>query len=491
MSKRRILVVDDEPGIREGCRRVLTAEGHEVDVAEDGRPGLDMYRSDGYDLVLVDLHMPGMSGMELLNALRERDREAVAVVITAYASLDTAVEATKRGAYDYLAKPFTPDELAAVVSRALEHRRLLVEARELREQRQRDLLALAGEQSRLRTVIDCMSDGLLVMNREGQLALFNPAALRLLGVPELPLQAPVSECLGCPELAELMERALMSKTTGRASQEISLNSGGHESVVLATVAPVADEAGEWLGVVAVLRDLTAAKEIQRLKASFVSMVSHELRAPLAAVRGYLDVILGGFTSGDPEKERKMQERMRLRTDALLALVEDLLTMSRLEQANQSHTLEPVSVEDAVSDVLHLFEAEAQTNGVSLHAKLSPESLTVMADGEELRRVLTNLVSNAIKYNREGGSVTVDAEPVGATVRISVTDTGMGIPAECLPKLGQEFYRVKTARTRHIAGTGLGLSVVKRIVEAHHGRLDAASQQGKGSTFTVFLPRPGT
>jgi two-component system phosphate regulon sensor histidine kinase PhoR len=186
----------------------------------------------------------------------------------------------------------------------------------------------------------------------------------------------------------------------------------------------------------------------------------------------------------------MQERMRLRTDALLALVDDLLTMSRLEQVNQSHTLEPVSVEDAVSDVLHLFEAEAEMNGVSLHAKLGPESLTVMADGEELRRVLTNLISNAIKYNRESGSVTVDAEPVGATVRISVTDTGMGIPAECVPKLGQEFYRVKTARTRHIVGTGLGLSVVKRIVEAHHGRLEVASQQGEGSTFTVFLPRSG-
>jgi two-component system phosphate regulon sensor histidine kinase PhoR len=490
MSKRRILVVDDEAGIREGCRRVLASEGHDVDVAEDGKPGLDMYRSDGYDLVLVDLHMPGMSGMELLNALRERDREAVTVVITAYASLDTAVEATKRGSYDYLAKPFTPDELTAVVSRALEHRRLLVEARELREQRQRDLLALAGEQSRLRTVIDCMSDGLLVMNRESQLALFNPAALRLLGLPELPLQAPVSECLGCRELSELMQRALTSKTSERASQEISLNSGGQESVVLATVAPVADEAGAWLGVVAVLRDVTTAKEIQRLKASFVSMVSHELRAPLAAVRGYLDVILGGFTGGNPEKERTMHERMRLRTDALLALVDDLLTMSRMEQTNQSHTLERVSVDEAVSDILPLFEAEAQTNGVSLHATPSPESLTVMADGEELRRLLTNLVSNAIKYNQRGGSVTIQAEPVGATVRVSVTDTGIGIPAECLPKLGQEFYRVKTPVTRRITGTGLGLAVVKRIVEGHNGRLEVTSECGRGSTFTIFLPRPG-
>ena len=300
MSATRILVIDDEAGIREGCRRVLTGEGFEVDMAPDGEAGLGLFRAGQYDLMLVDLRMPGLSGMELLGALRGLDPDAVAVIITAYASLDTAVEATKRGAYDYLAKPFTPDELTAVTTRALAHRRLLVEARKLREQRERDLLALAGEQSRLRTIIDCMADGLLVINRDRQVVLFNPAALRILRQDGLPVGALASECLNVPELVAVIETTLQTQASTRTQREFSIGPSHDETAVRVIAAPVVDEKGEGLGVIAVLRDVTALKEVERVKASFVNMVSHELRAPLSAMRGYLDVILEGFASSDPD-----------------------------------------------------------------------------------------------------------------------------------------------------------------------------------------------
>jgi len=504
VSAARILVVDDELGIREGCRRVLTGEGYEVETAADGASGLEMFRAGWYDLILVDLRMPGLSGMELLAAMRESDPDAVAVVITAYASLDTAVEATKRGAYDYLAKPFTPDELSAVATRGLGHRNLLTEARKLREQRERDLLALAGEQSRLRTIIDCMADGLLVINRDRQVVLYNPAALRLLRQDQLPLGAQVSECVQSRELVEIIESAPQAGASTRTERELAIGPADDQTALRVTTARVIDAQGEGLGVVAVVRDVTALKEIERVKASFVNMVSHELRAPLSAVRGYLDVILDGFAENEPEKERKMLGRMRGRTDGLLALVEDLLTVSRLDQMRVCRTVAPVSLPEVVSEAVQFFAAEAQAHQVTLECscaradlpaaegKAPPEpgaaQLSVMADREEMRQVLSNLLSNAIKYNRPGGSVRVNLDTVGEHVRMAVSDTGVGILAEAIPNLGREFYRVKTPQTREVVGTGLGLSVVKRIVAAHHGRLETASEEGKGSTFTVLLPR---
>lgn len=491
MSAARILVVDDEPGIREGSRRVLTAEGYEVETAPDGMAGLELFRAGSYDLILVDLRMPGLSGMELLATLREDDPDAVAVVITAYASLDTAVEATKRGAYDYLAKPFTPDELTTVVTRALGHRRLLTEARKLRQQRERDLLALASEQSRLRTIIDCMADGLLVINRDRQVVLFNPAALSILRENELPVGALASECLHSPELVAVIDTTLESEAPTRTQRELAIGPADDNTVVRVTAAPVVDEQGEKLGVIAVLRDVTAQKEVERVKASFVNMVSHELRAPLSAVQGYLDVILEGFAKDDPEKERKMMTRMRARTQGLLSLVDDLLTVSRLDQVRVSRTIAPVALPELVSETVQLFTAEAESHQVAIECTPGTQQLTVMGNREELQQLLTNLISNAIKYNRPGGSAAITLDTVGEHVRITVSDTGLGIPAYALADLGREFYRVKTVETREIVGTGLGLSVVKRILTAHNGRLEITSEEGKGSTFTVLLPKLGS
>jgi two-component system phosphate regulon sensor histidine kinase PhoR len=491
VSATRILVIDDEPGIREGSRRVLVAEGYEVETAPDGLAGMELFRSGPYDLVLVDLRMPGLSGMELLGVLREVDPDAVAVVITAYASLDTAVEATKRGAYDYLAKPFTPDELTTVVTRALGHRHLLTEARRLREQREHDLLALASEQSRLRTIIDCMADGLLVINRDRQVALFNPAALRILGQNELPVGALTSECLHSPELVAIIDTTLETQAPTRTQRELSIGSSDEGTVVRVTTAPVVDEKGEGLGVIAVLRDVTAQKEIERVKASFVNMVSHELRAPLSAVQGYLDIMLDGLTKEDPEKERRMLSRMKARTQGLLSLVDDLLAVSRLDQVHVSRTISRVALSELLAEMVQFFAPEAESHQVTLEYDAAAAQPTVMGNPEELQQLFTNLISNAIKYNRPGGSVTVTLDTVGEHVRIAVGDTGLGIPAHAIPDLGREFFRVKTPETREIVGTGLGLSVVKRILNAHHGRLQIASEEGKGSTFTVLLPKLGS
>ena len=175
----RILVVDDELGMRESCRRLLVSEGYEVETAEDGYAALETFKAKGnFAAALVDLKMPRMGGLELIDRLHRLDEDLVLLVITAFATIDTAVEAAKRGAYGYVPKPFTPDELLLPVKNGLEKRALSMEAKRLREERERRLLELAFERSKSNTIIDCMTDGVLVINREKQIVLRNAAAAR-------------------------------------------------------------------------------------------------------------------------------------------------------------------------------------------------------------------------------------------------------------------------------------------------------------------------
>lgn len=480
----RLLVVDDEPGMREGCRRILEPEGHEVVTAADGEQALELVAKQSFDLALIDLRMPGMGGLEVLAALLEHDPDLVCVIITAFATLETAVTATKTGAYDYLAKPFTPDELLLVVGKALAHRRLVMEARRLEHEAGRNLLLLATEQSRLHTIIDCMAEGVLVINAAGQVALYNPAAMRALALHTLAVGAPVERGLaGQAELVALLAEAAEHRESV-ISREIHLPGG---RVLRASVTSLQDETGQGLGAVCLLADITDLKAVERAKAQFVAMVGHELKAPLAAIEGYIDILAGDIGGLGDEEKAAMLGRCRQRTTDLLKLVRDLLDVSRIEQGMAARKVERVSLAEVLAEVAESQQPAAEAAGVTLTMQVPAKLPGVMADRHEMVRLFSNLVSNAIKYNRPGGTATVTAERAGGQVRVTVADTGLGIPAAALPGLGAEFYRVKTAHTRAIPGTGLGLAIVKRILDANHGQLEVTSEEEKGSTFTVYLP----
>ncbi len=179
-----ILVVDDERGIREGCRRILISEGYIVEVAENGEEGLKLVKSKSFDLILVDLMMPVMGGLEMMEEVRKFDPEIIMIVITGFATIETAVDAMKHGAYDYMPKPFAPDQVIAVVNRGLEKRRLSLQAQRLMEERDQKLLEVAREESKIHTIVNSMADGILVTNKEHQLVLWNPAALKMLNLNE-------------------------------------------------------------------------------------------------------------------------------------------------------------------------------------------------------------------------------------------------------------------------------------------------------------------
>ena len=486
----RILVVDDERHMRELCRRNLSAAGHEVTVAESGAKALEVFTGDNFDLVLTDLMMPGMSGLELLVNVLERDPEMACVMMTAQATIETAVEAIKRGAYNYVSKPFTSDELVTLVESALAVRWLKLESARLREEAERNLLLVATEQSRTRTVVESMADGVMVTNREGMLVLYNPAVLRLLGIKHaLPaLGAPPSRDLFPSELLGWMEEVLDDGDTTRADRELS----GGPPHLAANIAPIHDEAGETLGVVAVVRDVTEAKSLQQRMSDFVSMVAHELRSPLGAISQYLDLILTGGVGDQPDHERQILGRCRTRAGSLSQLVNDLLEFSRLQgkRETRERTLAPLDVTEVVREAAEFAAHPAANRGITLTADLPPESPLIDGDREELMRLFTNLIDNAIKYNREAGSVQVGCGLSRGYVTVTVTDTGLGIPKDQLARLGEAFFRVKTPDTARITGTGLGVSICKQIIEAHNGHLEVESEHGEGSAFRVLLPRRG-
>ena len=482
-----VLVVDDERGMREGCRRILEEHVSAVATAESGEEALRRFGETPFDLVLVDIRMPGMGGLELLERLRGLDPDVVSIVVSGYATLQTAIEATKRGAHDVLPKPFTPNELLAKVFSAVERRHLALETRRLREEREKSLLEIATEKSRLRTIINCMQDGVLVTNRDGMVVLYNPAAMRLLDSASSDLlQRNVADCAINADLLTLLTKVLDS---GESAAMLAREIPGAESsqVLMANVAPVRDESGERLGAVAVLRDITRLKGLDRSKSQFVSMVSHELRAPLAVIEGYLGLVLDGLTADDPQEERQVMERARARANGMLSLIDDLLDISRIEAGQVARRVEPLDLAQVVREVLTLLRPQATARELTITDSL-PESLPVVAaDREDITRLFTNLVGNAIKYNRQGGEVRVTALVEGALVRVDVADTGLGMPPEALSRIFDEFFRVKRQETKDIAGTGLGLAIAKRIVQSYNGVIKVASELGAGSTFSVLLP----
>jgi two-component system phosphate regulon sensor histidine kinase PhoR len=488
----KILVIDDEAVMRDGCYRILAKEGCEVLTAANGEEGLAAIQGDaqGIAVVLLDLKMPGMGGMAVLEQAREVNPALLVVVITGYATVDSAVEAMKKGAYDFIAKPFSPDQLRLVVNRALEKRRLEQEAEELRAEAARSLRDVATEKGKVRTIVNCMADGILVTDKEGRIVLINPAASRMLRMESAGcLEKPLSEATGDKKLLEAVEGVLELKKAEVTiiSQEMRIG----DSLIRAHTAAVTSEEGEVLGTVTVLEDMTYLLELDRMKGDFIAMVSHELRSPISAIAQNINLILEGLVGETTEKQRTLLVRAKERSKGLIDLIGDLLEVSKIEAGMAMQRKGALQVEEVVHKVVELMEGEARAKGISLAATLHTSLPTVLGDKDNLEGVFTNLVSNAIKYTPAGGKVVIEVCSDGDYIKTVVQDTGIGISKEDLPRIFDKFSRVKSEKTRGIIGTGLGLSIVKGIVEAHLGSISVESEEGKGTSVTVLLPKKTT
>ena len=331
----------------------------EVSDADNGEAAWKRIENDPPDILLLDHKMPRLSGLELLDRIRGMNLEMLTIMITAYASIETAVAATKRGAYDFLAKPFTPDELRATVAKA------------------------------------------------GQ-------------------------------------RLILARRTRALSEER-----------------------------------------REIRFQFVRMLAHELKAPLGAVDGYLAMMLDRTAGGDLAAYDDMIHRSRSRIDGMRKLIADLLDMTRIESGQKSRHLERVDLAALAREVLESFRPRAAQRGISLELH-APTPLNMTADRGELEMLLGNLVSNAVKYNRPDGRVHVTLGRGDDCVTLAVRDTGIGLAPEETKRLFHDFARIRKPETQAITGSGLGLSIVKKLVGLYGGEVGIVSEPGAGSTFTATL-----
>jgi signal transduction histidine kinase len=459
-EKTKILVVDDEKVVREGCHRVLTGRGYDVLTAENGQVAMDLLGKDAVDIILLDLKMPVMSGEEVLEKTRARYPEIPVIIITGHGTVDTAVECMKQGAYDFITKPFQVDQFLLTINRAAEKRRLEEKARLYEEEKLRNLYDLNLEKSRLKTIINCMANGVMVTNRNLEVVLHNPALMTLLEISdEIENPISVNQIINEDSLIATLKQIQAGESSKNEfiSQEIEAG----KKVLRAISAPAVGPDDGVVGTVTVLQDISAFRQLDEMKSDFVNMVAHELRSPLVSIRQQDNVLLEGLAGPLQEKQQEFLKKGVKKIDQLLELINDLLDIAKIEAGKHIQRQVPTDIEQVIMDTLSLMEPRAQEQGVAL--------------------------TNAINYSPDGGQVTVTAEGLGEYMEIKVSDTGVGIDPEELPKIFDKFYRVKHAKTRQVMGTGLGLSIVRGVVESHNGTIDVESVPNKGTTFRILLP----
>jgi signal transduction histidine kinase len=482
-----ILVVDDELVIRDGCSRLLVSEGHAVLCAANGLEALDLLAREAVDIILCDLKMPVMGAIELLDEARAHYPDVPLIVITGHGTVTNAVECMRKGAYDFITKPFRADHLLLLVERALQNQALERRNKILQEEHVRNLYDLSMEQSRIRTILDCMEDGILITNRDMEVVLHNPALMRLFELPStLPQPGAFSDYVPVEGLSEAL-RALQERAeteAGFISREISRGN----THLRALSAPIYGLRNAVLGSVTVFHDISTFKALDEMKSNFVHMVSHELRSPMATINQQIGVILEGLAGDLTEKQRELLTRAKGKILNLLHLINDLLDIARIESGRQDvERQEPLRIDEVLRDTVSFMKGRAESQKIELLLDVPAELPLIYADPRRMEEVFHNLIGNAINYSPDGGVVTVSVRPHGDYLEIKVSDTGIGIAGEEIAKIFDKFYRVKHPRTRQVIGTGLGLAIVKGIIESHRGSIEVESEPEVGATFRILLP----
>lgn len=331
------------------------------------------------------------------------------------------------------------------------------------------------------TILKSITDGLLIINPKGYIMLANQSFRDILKIDESPEGKQVIEVVRNIDLINLIS-SVMSKKQDLA-EEIEIKKAGKDIYILAKAMPVFDSEGNVLFLIILLHDITRLKQLENVRRDFVANVSHELKTPVTAIKGYAETLLDGALD-DKENAIKFVEIIKNQAERLNALVEDLLTLSRIEFGDIKIEKEKVMLESLVDSVFEIFKEKAEKKGIILEKEIPPETF-IYADKNRFIQILINLIDNSIKFT-EKGYVKVRFFKENDREFISVEDTGIGIPKEHLHRIGERFYRVDKARSRQLGGTGLGLAIVKHLVLAHGWQLNIESEVNKGTKVKILI-----
>ena len=358
-----------------------------------------------------------------------------------------------------------------------------------------------GRQKRhTEAVIRHMADGVVVLDREQRIVSLNPAAQEMLGLKEEEVlgwslnggtadprfQALLAICQPPPPAEGTIQHPhLLDAEPSEAPLEVAVL-GATPRVLRVLSSPILPGTDDLGGEIRVLHDVTRERELEQMQKDFVSTVSHELRTPLFSIKGFVDLILKGKVP-DPAVQQEFLTRVAQQADQLSAIVSNLLEASRLEAGTLALARSRVDLRQVVNEALARLESVAQSRGITMSCETPPALPPVLGDARQLEQVVINLVSNAIKFSPPESPVVVRCRAGEGEVSVEVVDRGIGIPAEAIPRLFAKFYQVDSSATRRVGGTGLGLYISRRIVEAHGGRIQVQSRPGEGSVFTFHVP----
>ncbi len=343
------------------------------------------------------------------------------------------------------------------------------------------LSEISSEKNKVETILNYMADGVIAFDLNGMVIHANPAVKKLLG--DDVVNKPFKEFAIKVGLDVRIEDIVYFEESPVRESDTIIN----DMYVKVYFAVFTDTNKKPEGIIVVLHDVTEQQKLDSMRREFVANVSHELRTPITSIKSYTETLLDGAME-DPETSKRFLSVIDSEADRMTRLVKDLLQLSRLDNQQMNWKMEKVFLDTIVKTIVERMQIEAQRKHQKLESYVIGDIPAINADKDRLEQVIVNLISNAIKYTPEHGEITVYVGIIYNDIYVKVTDTGIGIPKESLPRVFERFYRVDKARSRDMGGTGLGLSIAKEIVQAHGGTISISSEMGKGTEVTVKLPR---
>lgn len=340
------------------------------------------------------------------------------------------------------------------------------------------------QQDRLQTLIENMGSGLILIDGRGYINLVNRAYKETFEVdPSEYLYRLYYEAFRHKEIISLVEEIFMTEVKVRKQLLLPLTIERRHFEVYG--APIIGTNDEWKGIVLVFHDITELKKLEQMRKDFVANVSHELKTPITSIKGFSETLLDGAMKDGQTLENFLSIILK-ESDRLQSLIQDLLDLSKIEQQGFKLNIQPVDIKEVLEDIIIILKGKAEEKNISLEFAAGNGFAYVSGDIYRLKQIFINLINNSIAYTPQDGFVKVSLDDIGGEVKISISDSGIGIEEEEIPRIFERFYRVDKARSRNSGGTGLGLAIVKHLVEAHHGYITVSSEVGKGTAFTVIL-----